>query len=268
MLFALPYDLENRLIGIFLGLVVGTVVTWVVARWRLAQARRSVLQGDAGDTVAIELHLVERAEGGDGLPVPVRLRRRYLGQQTLNEVVANPHLARELQKRVRGVTEHNALISMEGATGSYLLETLCGFVCDRAHNGPFDHEVYVMAPCREPDRLAHHKPISVILIAVKDLELFLRWEAVSRIEVEHASDGIRIVTLMDLARRWKEEQSAIAEARAAGRSVRDMETMFVLDLALDARSAPLPTRRIPWQRFAVVLKERGMDYPTTEHPLP
>lgn len=258
MLFALPLDLESRLFGILLGLLVGTVVTWAVARWRLVQARRSVLQGDAGDIVAIELHLVERTTGAGGQPAPGRLRRRYLGQRPLSEVIPNKHLAQELQKRARKVSERNALISMEGATGTYLLESLCGFVCDRVCNAPFDHDSYVMAPCREPSTLAHHKPIGVILIAVKDLELFLRWEPVSGIEVEHAADGVRILTLMDLARRWQEEQVAMVQARAGGRSVRHMETMFVLDLALDTRSVPLPTRPVPWQRFAVALNERGL----------
>jgi hypothetical protein len=258
MSLALPFDLESRLLGVALGLVVGSAVTWVLTRWRLAQARRSVLRGDARDTVVIEHHVVERDDGANGRPVPARLRLRYLGQATLRDVIPNSHLAGELHKRANQVTERNALISMEGATGTYLLETLSGFVCDRVGNAPFEHAFYVMAACREPAKLAHHKPISVILIALSDLELFVSWEAVRRVEVERATDGLRVITLLDLAWRWREEQAKIAECRRAGQSVRHLETMFLLDLALDQRTAPLPTRTVPWSRFAVALTERGL----------
>jgi hypothetical protein len=262
MLAALPFDLEGRLFGIFLGLLVGTIVTSIVARWRLAKARQSVLRGDAGDMVAIELHLVESVGASviaNGEGTPLRLRRRYLGQRALSEVIPNLHLSRELRKRASKVDERNTLISMEGATGTYLLETLCGFVCDRVCNGPFEHDVYVMAPCREPAKLAYHKPITVILIAQKDLEYFLDWPTVRAMQTEHASDGVRLITLMDLANRYKQERAAILAARAAGRSTRYMETMFLLDLALDKRAAPLPTQAVPWKRFVTALTERQLE---------
>ncbi len=257
-LFALNLDLDNRLFGIALGLTVGSLVTWVLTKYRLAKARKSVLRGDARELLVIEQHLVERGQGPLGEAVPARLRRRYLGQARVSDVIPNNHLAASLLGRASNVTERNTLISMEGAKGTYLLESICGFVCDRVANSPFDHELYVMAVCREPEKLAFHKPITIILITVRDLELFLDWEKVRGIEVEHSSDGVRLITLMDLAQRWKEEQRRIHQARLAGQSVRYMETMFLLDLALDTRSADIPTRSVPWKRFEIALKERNL----------
>ena len=67
----------------------------------------------------------------------------------------NGHLAGVLLRRAFVVTARGTPISMEGADGSYLLETLTNFVCDRAGSPPFDHELYVTA--------------------VKDLALFGAW---------------------------------------------------------------------------------------------
>lgn len=36
---------------------------------------------------------------------------------------------------------------------------------------------------------------------------------------------------------------------------------IVLDLALDTRAAPLPTRAVPWKRFMAALKARGLAEP-------
>ena len=147
------------------------------------------------------------------------------------------------------VTPKDTLISMEGAEGSYLLETLTNFVSDRVSNGPFEHDLYVMAPCCEPVELAEHQPVTIILIAVKDLVLFEDWDRCRDVRVEHGSDGSRVLTLMELAKRYRAEQAEIAHRRKAGERSRWVETMYVLDLALDKRSAPIPTKSIPWGRL-------------------
>jgi hypothetical protein len=252
-MFAFALDLESRLFGILLGLSVGTLVAWLTARWRLARAKRSLLAGNADDLLVIELQLVERHANGT-----IRFRRRYLGQQPVAGVIANPHLALEFRKRAGQASKSGELIAMDGAAGSYLLECMAGFVGDRVGNAPFDHAVYVMAPCRDPDRLSHHKSLGVILISQEDLELFLSWPKVQRLEVEHAADAVRLLTLMELARRWRDEQAALAQHRAAGKSTRHQETMFLMDLALDRRSAELPTRAVPWARYRETLATRNL----------
>jgi hypothetical protein len=145
---------------------------------------------------------------------------------------------------IRATTPRHTLISTEGAEGSYLLETLTNFVCDRAANGPFERDLYVMAPCCEPAELAEHQPITIILIAVKGLLLFENWAVCRGVLVEHGSDGSRVLTLLELARRYRAEQAEIARRRKAGERSRWVETMYVLDLALDKRAAPIPTKPV------------------------
>lgn len=249
-------DLGGRGFGIVFGLVAGTLVTAILARWRRLRERRMVLAGDARDSVVIEQHIVE-TDPATG--APLKLRVRSLGQGRLASVVPNGHLARALTERARHVTALDTLIAMDGAEGSYLLETLSNFVCDRVGNEPFAHDLYVMAPCREPAGLAHYQPTSVVLIRVEDLEAFADWGACAGVEVEHGSDGARVMTLYVLANKLRAERHAIAELRSTGKPTRYAETAFVLDLALDLRFAPVPTRAVPWRRFAAELALLGLD---------
>jgi hypothetical protein len=162
-------------------------------------------------------------------------------------------------RRAFEVTPGHTLISMEGPEGPYLLETLTGFVCDRVANAPFDHDLYVMAPCCEPQELAEHQPITILLVSVANLALFDNWPACKNIRVEHGSDGARILTLMNMAARFKVEQEKLAELRRTGQRTRFVETMYVLDLSLDKRSAPIPTKDVPWGRFENVLKQMNLE---------
>jgi hypothetical protein len=253
MTYAILDQLGDRGLSVLLGLIIGGLATWLFARYKRFKERRSILSGDARDTIVIHQHLVSATDSG-GQPQARTLRIRSLGQGLIHRVVPNGHLAAVLQDRAATVTPRDTLIAMDGAEGSYLLETLMNFVCDRVANEPFEHDLYVMAPCCEPAALVVHQPVTILLIAVKDLQLFAQWPACRDIEVEHGSDGIRILTLMDLARRFRREQENIARLREGGQRTRYLETMYILDLALDRRSADVPTKRVPWGRFEEVLK--------------
>ena len=262
MLFADFFDeLSGKGLGAVLGLIIGGLLAWVIGQWRRRHLRHKVLRGDARDTVVLHHHLVETVvapEAPQGRR-PTVMRVRALGQEELGRVVPNGHLAAVLLDRAFAVTAQDTLISMEGAEGSFLLETLTGFVCDRVANAPFEHDLYVMAPCCEPKELAEHQPLSVLLIAVKDLALFENWPSCRAIKVEHGSDGARILTLMNLARRFKTEQAKMDQLRQAGQRTKFVETMYVLDLALDRRSVPVSTKEVPWGRFENVLTKLNLE---------
>jgi hypothetical protein len=257
-------ELSWRGASVLVGLVLGGLIAGLFSLWRRRRERRRIERGDARDTVVIEHHIVEAVEETDpdtGRPRkrPAAMRIRALGQSELCRVVPNGHLAAELLHRAFCVTPTDTLISMEGAEGSFMLETLTGFVCDRTANAPFAHDLYVMAPCCEPAELAHHQPIVIILIAVADLMLFESWPLCRGVQVEHGSDGARVLTLLEMARRFKSEQGAIAQMRKAGHRTKWVETMYVLDLPLDKRTASLPTKEVPWGRFEEVLKQMNLE---------
>jgi hypothetical protein len=116
-----------------------------------------------------------------------------------------------------------------------------------------------MAPCCEPAELAEHQPVTILLISINDLRAFESWSACRNVRVERGSDGARVLTLMELARRYREEQSKIASLRKAGQRTRHVETMYQLDLALDRRTSEIPMREIPWGRFESVLKALNLE---------
>jgi len=256
-------EVRNKGIVILGGAVLGAVTTWVVGRRKRMRERRSILEGDARDTVLIAQHIVESVEtpSKDGRPVrrPSALHIRSLGQAELPNVVPNGHLAAVLLKRAFEVTSSHTLISMTGAEGSYLLETLTNFVCDRVANAPFEHDLYVMAPCCEPAGLAVYQPITILLISVADLALFAEWPMCRDIHVEHGADGMRVLTLMELARRFQEEQAELVRLKQAGQRTRYVETMYTLDLALDRRAAAIPLKPVPWGRFEQQLNEMNLE---------
>ncbi|MFO0848993.1 MAG: hypothetical protein U0871_10640 [Gemmataceae bacterium] len=254
----LAKELGSRGVGVALGLVAGGLITWVVGHWRRYRQRQSILRGDARDTVVIHHHLVEPPPASDPSATGV-LRIRSVGQAELNRVVPNGHLAAVLLKRAFAVSSHDTLISMAGAEGSYLLETLTNFVCDRVANGPFDHDLYVMAACCEPAELAEHQPITIILIAAADLARFESWPACREVRVEHGSDGSRVLTLREMATRFQAEQAEIVRRRKAGERTRWVETMYILDLALDKRTAAVPVKSIPWGRYEAILKGLNLE---------
>jgi hypothetical protein len=258
-------ELSGRGVEAVVAFLLGGLVSWGLGRWRRMRERQRILRGDARDTVVIEHHIVETTQEpdpdhpGQARPVPAALRIRALGQSALSQVVPNAHLASEFLDRAWNTSAEQTLISMEGAEGSFLLETLTGFVCDRVGSLSFEHDLYVMAPCCEPRELAHHQPIVVILIAASDLARFDSWPPCRAIQVEHGSDGARILTLIELARRFREEQARLAQFRREGKRTLYVETMYILDLALDRRTSPVLTKPVPWGRFEQVLKARGWE---------
>lgn len=254
-------EVSGRGVGVLLGLMLGSVTTWVLARRRRMRERQLILEGDARDTVVIHQHLIESIEVTDdsGKKRSAKvLRIRTLGQSELCRVVPNGHLASILLKRAHEVTANDTLISMDGVQGSYLLETLTNFVCDRSSNAQFAHDVYVMTACCEPAALSHHQPITIVLVRQADLVLFDSWPTVRELHVEHGSDGARILSLMEMAKRFRKEQSQIMQLRAEGKRTAFVETMYVLDLALDQRAAQLAAKPVPWGRYEEVLRQLNL----------
>jgi hypothetical protein len=149
---------------------------------------------------------------------------------------------------------------MEGSMGSYLLQELAIWVCGQLGERDFPHNVWIMAPAYERGALylGGHFLSTVLLIRSDDLARFRSWDTCSLIQVEHASHGERIVTLKVMAAEYDRQAAAVAERRAAGRRSNFEETMYTLDLALDAQSSDLPSKPVPWDRFETTLKQLGL----------
>jgi hypothetical protein len=234
-----------------LGIVAGRL--W--GMWRRHQQLKMAERGESQDVVTIEKILLDRRP--DGTEV---LRIRSCGRDPMDTVFPNPAARDEFQGRAGKTTSAQALVSMDGKMGSYLLQELAIWVCGQLRERNFRHDLWVMAPVYERGALylGGHFLSTVLLVRLDDLLRFRDWEHCSEILVEHASHGERALTLMEMAAEYQRQATAVAGRRASGRRSNFEETMYILDLGLDTQSADLPAKPVPWDRFQATLKELGV----------
>jgi hypothetical protein len=247
-------DLQELLNNHFvtgLGLMlVGLLAGWLLGYWRRRRLFKQMRGGDIRELLGAEQILIR--EHPDGRTT---MRIRSLGASAVSQVLLNPIGQETFLKRARATTSTNPLINMSDQLGSYLLHLLQPWVCGLARSGRFAHDVWIMAPVCEPGLLSSHHSATVILVRQSDLKRFRDWEWCKRLQVEHGSDGARVLTLWHMAIEFDRQLEEVRRLRESKQSSRYVETMYILDLGLDVEEMPLPTKPIPWNRFASVLKE-------------
>ncbi len=87
------------------------------------------------------------------------------------------------------------------------------------------------------------------------MQRFLDWEACKAMHVEHGSDGARILTLWHMAGEFDRQLAEVKRYKDTGKPSTFVETMYLLDLGLDLAEVPLPTKPVPWARFAEIFKQ-------------
>jgi hypothetical protein len=231
--------------------ILGVLAGRLWAKWRRFRQLKTAERGVSEDVVTIEKILLDRRPDGT-----LVMRIRSCGRDPIETVFPNAAARDDFQSRTGATTMVRPLISMDGKMGSYLLQELAIWVCGQLRERGFRHDVWVMAPVYERGALylGGHFLSTVLLIRRDDLLRFREWDEVAAIEVEHASHGERVLTLMTMAAEFERQEAAIAARRAAGRRANFEETMYILDLGLDTQSADLPSKTVPWKRFELTLR--------------
>jgi hypothetical protein len=232
--------------------ILGVVAGRLWGMWRRYRQKQTAERGVSEDVITIEKILLDRRD--DGTQV---MRIRSCGRDPVETVFPNHAAREEFQTRSGATTPARPLVSMDGKMGSYLLQELAIWVCGQLRERGFRHDVWVMAPLYERGALyiGGHFLSTVLLIRREDLLRFRDWDDCAAIEVEHASHGERILTLMNMAAEFERQEAAIKSRRAAGRRANFEETMYILDLGLDTQSADLPSKSVPWERFESTLEK-------------
>jgi len=234
--------------GLLLTLL-GVATGWLLARWRRFRMQRRIAGGDAREIIAIDQILVHDYPDGR-----TTVRNRACGSAALESVLPNPVAHDAFLARAKATRSVNPLIDLKDHMGSYLLYLLTPWVCGMVRHGRLPHEVWIMAPVCEPGVLSAHQSSTVILIQRSDLERFRDWEFCRNVEVEHGSDGARVLTLWHMAREYERQRNEVEQLQAAGKPTTFVETMYYLDLGLDIDEVDIPTKPVPWERFASTLK--------------
>jgi hypothetical protein len=245
--------LKNHFVQGVLLTLLGLVVGWLLGRWRRYRLLRRIEGGDAREVVVIEKVLLRDHPDGR-----VTLRIRSCGSAPLKTVLINPVAHDAFLQRSLATTVTNPLIPMTDPMGSFLLYLLTPWVCGMTQSGPYAHDVWIMAPVCEPGLLSAHQSTTILLVRQAELKRFLDWDWCQALHTEHGSDGARILTLWHMAHEFERQLTEVKRLRDAGKPATYVETMYILDLALDTEEIALPTRPVPWERFASVLKELGL----------
>lgn len=234
--------------------LLGLIVGWFLGYWRRHRLKKQVAGGDIRELLIVEQVLLKEQPDGR-----TTLRIRSLGSAPLATVLTNPIAHDAFVRRSKATKPTDTLIDMRDQMGSYLLHLLQPWVCGLARIGPYAHDLWIMAPVCEPGQLSHFQSTTVVLTRQADLKRFLDWDFCKRIQVEHGSDGARVLTLWHMARELEKQFAEVTRLRAEGKPTKFVETMYLLDLGLDREEYPLPTKPVPWSRFAPILKELGLN---------
>jgi hypothetical protein len=246
--------LGQRVLISVLSLLIGGLIGWAGSKWRRYRQRRQVETGDAREVVTIEKVLVDRdADGREAM------RIRSCGRDPIDSIFPNPAARDAFHERALATTSAQPLISMDSKMGSYLLQELAIWVCGQVGERDFPHDVWVMAAACEAAALGGHKSSTVILIRREDLAKFKDWAWCRQVRVEHGGHGERVLTLRSMAVEFERQAVEVERRRAEGKRSNYEETMYILDLGLDARAIGLPTKPVPWNRFEATLRALGIE---------
>ena len=166
--------------------------------------------------------------------------------------------------------EHNSVIPMEGKLGSFVLRELHGHLRTLVRETGNRREWWVMVPILETYRPLHYVAPTVLLIRKADLAIFKSFESCRDLLVHHGSDAAKILTLMEVSRKFDAQRERLAQARASGASTQYLEEMWLLDLCLStdvteptphevATGALKPFRHAPWDRFSATLETLNLE---------
>ena len=256
-------DLFWRLVLAPVSVVIGMVIGWAIGRWRHFRAVQELGCGRRGETLQMVYLWVDTA--GDGAK---RLLSRSLGSLSLEVTVPNPVIRDHIAKNM-STDPSTSLIPMDGKIGSATLHELHDLLKRQApKTGDFELERWVMAPVYETYEGLDFQSPAIFLVRLDDLAVFQNFGMVRDMLVRHGAEGARILTLIQICKAFEAQKQAFRDARAAGRTTRDLEQLWVVELPLDKRhlepdpdlvaSGAIPGfRKVSWERFATVLTQMG-----------
>ena len=248
-------------IGIALGATAALVTTWYAAYRRRRREMSEINRGQQFQQLEFAYAFV--TNNGEGQR---RLAVRMIGCLPLKTFVAKDAIREHLLGLSHGsaADELNSVIPMEGKLGSFVLHELHGHLRTLVRETGGRREWWVMVPILETYRPLHYVAPTVLLIRKADLAIFKSFESCRDLLVHHGSDAAKILTLMEVSRKFEAQRARLATAMATGASTQYLEEMWLLDLCLstvvieptphDVKTGTLkPFRPAPWDRFSATL---------------
>lgn len=256
------WDVAHReTIGIALGAVTALGATWFAAWRKRCRELREIDQGRQFQQLEFVYAFVTNNGTGSR-----RLAVRMIGSLPLKTYVAKDAIREHLLGLTRNSAddELNSVIPMEGKLGSFVLRELHGHLRSLVRESGDRREWWIMVPILETYRPLQYVAPTVLLVRKADLNIFRSFESCRDLLVHHGSDAAKILTLMEVCRKFDEQRERLAFARARSCSTQYLEEMWMLDLCLPTdvieptdheviTGALKPYRPAPWNRFTSTL---------------
>ena len=256
--------------GLFQALAV-VVIGWLV----LYRQWRQLTQGKS-DQVIFSANLFTPLEAQspsppDGARYLLQLRT-VLAPKTVDQLLDNVALRRLMRNLAEQATLVDPLLATEGTAGFEIVNDIVNCVSGSLASSPFRRDQWLMAVTCEDRRVVRKCCIRVLLVRHADLERMASWEwCRGHIMVEAWYHYWRIVTLHQIALRFREEQARLEQGSAQDIKANLLPLVDrqahhprirILSLGLNVEEPIIkPPLQVDWERYLPRIEELGLKLP-------
>ncbi len=263
---------EKLLEGIFQAVTV-VVIGWLV----LYRQWRQLTQGRS-DQVVFSANLLtpigEPAAGGERFLLQLRT---VLPPRTVDQILDNVALRRVIRSLAEQASLADPVLATEGTAGFEIVNDIVNSVAGSLASASFRRDQWLLAVTCEDRKVVRKCCIRVLLIRRDDLERLASWDwCREHVLVEEWYHFWRIVTLHQIALRFREEQERQKASRAA--DIKDNLLPLVDRQAHHPRVRALslginidepiikPPIAVDWARYLPQIAEMGLKLPHASTP--
>ena len=261
---------EKLLEGLLQAMAV-VVIGWLV----LYRQWRQITQGRS-DQVVFSANLLTPVGGtdaaGDGIDRYVLQLRTVLPPRTIDLLLDNVALRRLTRRLAEDASIADPVLATEGTAGFEIVNDVVNSVAGSLAAAPFRRDHWLLAVTCEDRKVVRKCCIRVLLVRRSDLERLASWDwCREHIMVEEWYHFWRIVTLHQIARRFREEQDHQKSARA--QDIRENLLPLVDRQAHHPRVRPVslgintdepilkPPLTVDWSRYLPQIAALGLKLP-------
>jgi len=254
--------------------VIGWLVLW--RQWRqLTQGRSDQVVFSANLLTPI-IDPVADPVGADRYVLQLR---SVLAPRTIDQLLDNVALRRLTRSLAEITSVVDPILATEGTAGFEIVNDIVNSVAGSLASAPFRRDQWLLAVTCEDRKVVRKCCIRVLLVRRTDLERMASWDwCRERIAVEEWYHFWRIVTLHQIALRFRDEQNRQNETRAqdASNNLLPMverqahhPRIRTLSLGINVDEPVIrPPVAVDWNRYLSQVAAMGLELPGRSSPAP